>query len=140
MSGYPATFNDGATAARSSVTVLLDVNGLRLVGEDGLTIDQWPYQDLRLIDEVFGGYPLRFGLAESEARLTFETQGIFADLKRRAPHLTIERRSRTAVALRVTVMTVAAIAVLAVVLWVESCWIKTPWLERACSYNLCTRS
>jgi Zn-dependent protease with chaperone function len=118
VSGYPATYNDGATAARGSVTVVLDVNGLRLVGEDGRTVDQWPYQDLRLIDEVIGGHPLRLGLAGSEARLTFETQGIIADLKRRAPHLTIERRSWTAGALRVTVMIVAAIAVLAAVLWV----------------------
>ncbi len=118
MSDYPATYNDGTIAARRSVTVLLDVNGLRLVGEDGRTVDQWPYQDLRLVDEVFGAHPLRFGLAGSEARLTFETQGIFPDLKRRARHLTIERRRWTSVALRATVMTVAAIAVLAVVLWV----------------------
>jgi Zn-dependent protease with chaperone function len=118
VSGYPATYNDGTTAARRSVTVLLDVNGLRLVDEDSRTVDQWRYEDLRLVDEVFGGHPLRFGLAGSAARLTFEGHGIFEDLRRRAPHLTIERRSWTAAALRATVMTVAAIAVLAVVLWV----------------------
>jgi Zn-dependent protease with chaperone function len=118
VSGYPATYNDGTTAARRSVTVLLDVNGLRLVAEDGRTVDQWRYEDLRLVDEVFGGHPLRFGLAGSEARLTFEGHGIFEDLRRRAPHLSIERRSWAAVALRTTAMTVAAIAVLAVVLWV----------------------
>jgi predicted Zn-dependent protease len=118
VSDYPATYNDGTTAARQSVTVLIDVNGLRLVGEDGGIVDQWRYEDLRLVDEVFGGDGLRFGLAGSEARLTFETQGIFSELRRRAPHLSIDRRSRTKVALRATVMVVAAVAVLAVVLWV----------------------
>lgn len=135
MAGTAGAYNDGQTAARRPVTVLHDVNGLRLVGEAGGVIDLWRYDRLRLIDEPRPGRPLRLGLAGSDARLTLEDHGVLADLSARAPQLRQKARGRLGAVLRVAAMTVAAVAVLAAVLWfvlprgaaVATRFVPVPW-------------
>ncbi|MCH8926748.1 MAG: hypothetical protein IH924_11555, partial [Proteobacteria bacterium] len=59
MTPYRATFHDGRTAARRSVTVSLAPEGLRIADEDGRELVLWAYEALRPVDERFAGRPLR---------------------------------------------------------------------------------
>ena len=65
-----ATFADGRTAERRAVRVSVGADGLRIASDDGAVAEIWPFADLRLVDEVYAGRPVRLRRTSGDARLT----------------------------------------------------------------------
>jgi Zn-dependent protease with chaperone function len=87
---FEAHFSDGRTAARRRVTVRLGEVALVIepqVGDDGRALS-WAFDDLRLVDQVRAGQPLRLiNGAQSDARLSFADDAVLEPLLARAPYL-----------------------------------------------------
>lgn len=122
MASYPGTFNDGLTAARRDVAVTLDAGGLRIAEPEGPEVAVWPYEELRLVEEVLSGRPLRLkrGVAGA-ARLSVADHRLLAELGPRAPGLRARDRARIG-GLGLAAAGLAGIALLAGVLWVALPW------------------
>ncbi len=119
---YRATFHDGRTAARRSVTVSLAPEGLRIADQDGRELALWAYETLRPVDERFTGRPLRLKLAEDDgARLTLHDNAVLAELAFRAPQL--RGRRAGAGGLRI-----AALGIVGMVLFGAMVWFALPRL------------
>ena len=136
MSPSAGSYNDGKTAARHEVSVTLEAEGLRIAAAEGQLLEFWPYVELRLVDEILAGRPLRLKCGErGEARLTLDDHRILAELRPRAPQL---RPGRTRVGvLRTLILGTAGVAVLGLVVWIvlpqmarlAAQWIPVSWEE-----------
>ncbi len=116
MTPYRATFHDGRTAARQSVTVSLAPEGLRIADQDGRELALWAYEALRPVDESSAGRPLRLKLAEDDgARLTMHDNAVLAELAFRAPQLR-GRRSGTS-GIRIAALGIAGMVLFAAIVW-----------------------
>lgn len=94
-SGYRGHFNDGKTAARRAVFVVLAPSGLEIAdpeaGDGPLAI--WPYEDLRVVGPARPGAPVRLARDMSdESRLTLPDGSILTELADRTPGLLAPRR------------------------------------------------
>ena len=113
---YRATFHDGRTAARRSVTVTLVPEGLRIADDDGRELALWAYEALCLVDERFAGRPLRLKLAEDDgARLAMHDTAVLAELGFRAPQLR-ERRSGAS-GIRIAALGIAGMVLFGAIVW-----------------------
>ncbi len=83
------TYTDGHTARRHSVRATIGVDGLHIASDDGTIAEAWPFADLRLVDEVYGGRPFRLKRRSDDARLTIADSGF---LDRLRPHAGLLRR------------------------------------------------
>ncbi len=116
MTAYPATFHDGRTAARQSVTVSLAPEGLRITGEDGRELALWAYAALSPVDERFAGRPLRLKLAEDDgARLTMHDNAVLAELAFRAPQLRGRRSGASGI--RIAALGIAGMVLFGAIVW-----------------------
>lgn len=77
------TYADGRTARRHSVRATIGADGLLIESDDGAVAEVWPFDDLRLVDEVYADRPFRLKRSAGEARLTV-ADGAFLDRLR--PH------------------------------------------------------
>ncbi len=90
---YPGHFSDGRSAARRGVRVRLAETALVLSCDDGTAVATWPYGELKLVDELRRGRPVRLTSAlDPDARLSVADDEfrapLFAavpDLRRRGP-------------------------------------------------------
>lgn len=82
-----ATFTDGRTARRHTVRVTVEAEGLRIASDDGAVAETWPFDDLRLVDEVYAGRPVRLKRKSGGARLTVADSEILDRLHPHADHL-----------------------------------------------------
>ncbi len=64
------TYLDGRTARRHSVRASIAADGLRIESGDGAVAEIWPFADLRLVDEVYAGRPVRLKRKSGGERLT----------------------------------------------------------------------
>lgn len=78
-----ATFVDGRTAQRHAVRVTVETDGLRIASDDGEVSQTWPFAELRLVDEVYAGRPVRLRRKAGDERLTVADSGF---LDRLHPH------------------------------------------------------
>jgi predicted Zn-dependent protease len=110
------SFNDGSTAARTDVTLILERGGLRVSDERGRGHAFWSYEGLRHLDEVFADQPLRlYHENDQSARLTLPAGQRFEALFALAPHLRIKRHRYRP--LRWAAMSLASVAALFAVLF-----------------------
>jgi predicted Zn-dependent protease len=88
MSPFHGTYTDGQTGHRREVTANLGAAGLNILDADGRFVAEWPYESLRLVEEVYAGQPVR--LKEGRrgiARLTFVDHTILDALADKSRHL-----------------------------------------------------
>lgn len=78
-----AAFADGRTARQHAVRVSVDADALRIDSDDGAVAEVWPFADLRLVDEVYAGRPVRLKRESGAERLTIADSDI---LDRLQPH------------------------------------------------------
>lgn len=105
---YAATYFDGKTAQRHTVTVCLQRSSLDVLAGSGNVVDRWFYDEVELSDQGSGG--ARVVKRGGDARLVFSDPQAFAALKRHAPNL-LSHESRTR-----RNMVVAVAATMAVIL------------------------
>ncbi len=87
------SFNDGKTAARHEVRVVLGPAGLEIHDQAGALLAAWPYDRLRPVDEVKDLSRLRISCdGEEGARLVIHDGALRRDLVVRAPALQPRRR------------------------------------------------
>jgi len=87
MTGWPARFNDGQTAAQHDVTVELSARTLIVRDAAGIELARWPVDGIALLDEPNPARPVRLRLRDEPARLTIEGEGAWTALVEAAPHL-----------------------------------------------------
>ena len=89
MPAFAGFFSDGRTAARRSVSILLEGEGLVVEADDGTLLRVWALGELRLIDEPGAAGPVRLTSArEPAARLSVyehTTGGTFLEALPQAP-------------------------------------------------------
>ena len=85
-----ATYTDGRTARRHIVRATVEAEGLRLTSDDGAIAETWPFADLRLVDEVYAGRPVRLKRKSGDERLTVADSGFLDEL---LPHARRLRRN-----------------------------------------------
>jgi Zn-dependent protease with chaperone function len=76
--GFAGVFYDGKTAARHEVRVLPQDSGLRIQGPDGAWMDDWPYDEIELLDSAGAGREVRLRRRGAEARLGVTDPGVLA--------------------------------------------------------------
>lgn len=65
-----ATYTDGMSARRHAVKVTTETDGLHITSADGAVVETWRWADLRLVDEVYAGRPIRLKRRSGGERLT----------------------------------------------------------------------
>lgn len=118
VSSYGGAYNDGRTATRLEVTVLLEANGLTIADEKGRVIAFWSYKELRCLDERSDGRSVRLRHGGDEARLTVNDPSILRELARLAPTLRARKHAGFA-ALGWGLLGLAGTALLLGLLWIE---------------------
>ncbi len=114
METFAGAFHDGVTAARRRVTVRLGAGGLDVVDEANAAVAAWSYDELELVEEAYGGRPVRLkSRAAPDARLTVADADFLAALLPRAPRLGRRDLSRARVLPRALAWGAATVAVLA---------------------------
>lgn len=75
-------FTDGRSTARHMVRVMLAAEALHIHSAEGALLQSWPYEGLRLLEEVYAGQPLRLHhRAFGDATLTLDDSGVLARLE-----------------------------------------------------------
>lgn len=75
-------FTDGRSTAREAVRVMLAAEALHIHSEEGALLQSWPYEGLRLLEEVYAGQPLRLHhRAFGDATLTLDDSAALARLE-----------------------------------------------------------
>ncbi|HEY7610080.1 MAG TPA: M48 family metallopeptidase [Alphaproteobacteria bacterium] len=88
MQDFPGFFSDGHTAEKRPVTVRLGASALGLRGPKGEALADWPYRELRLVEEVYAGQPVRLrAKSGGDARLVVREPHFLDALGRHAPQL-----------------------------------------------------
>lgn len=81
-----ANFADGRTAKLREVELDFAQDALE-IRQTGQTLERWPYREIVLVEERFGGAPLRLRHGDRAGRLTIAHAGLIRALVERAPHL-----------------------------------------------------
>jgi len=85
---YPAQFNDGKTAVSHAVTARPETQALALIDANGIVITRWRWRQVRLIEPVTSGRPVRLtSRDDSDANLTVTDASIVPILQAFAPYL-----------------------------------------------------
>jgi Zn-dependent protease with chaperone function len=88
MDEFRGFFSDGHTAEMSPAMVRLGASTLNVRGAKGETLAEWSYRDLRLIEEVYAGQPVRLRSKSSgDARLVVRDPQFLNTLSRHSRHL-----------------------------------------------------
>ncbi len=88
MDEFRGFFSDGHTAEMSPATVRLGASTLNVRGTRGETLAEWSYRDLRLIEEVYAGQPVRLrSKSGGDARLVVRDAHFLNALSRHSRHL-----------------------------------------------------
>jgi Zn-dependent protease with chaperone function len=88
MSSYRGFYTDGRSGHRREITARLDAEGLGIVDGDGVSVAEWPYGALVLVEEVYPGQPVRLKQGRrGVARLTFDDHTILDGLTGKAARL-----------------------------------------------------
>lgn len=112
-----AEYNDGNTAARHKVVVLLEVDGLYITSDMFETAQHWPYEGLRAIDPPHVDTPIRLASRTApHARLWLNDPSAIEALRQRAPHLFLAELNRPNVR-RILAITLLALLALGLFLW-----------------------
>lgn len=86
--GFAARFADGRSAALHDVRLRFLGDGIRIVGLDGTTLADWPYDEIRVVGRLAKDKPPRLrSLVDDMARLEIADRTAFAELRRLAPRL-----------------------------------------------------
>lgn len=86
--GYPGRFADGKSAVIQEVQVQFGGEGVRLMDSAGLELAVWHYDDMRLVEKVVSGRPVRLlNLTQEMARLEIAGQEPLEILHRLAPDI-----------------------------------------------------
>lgn len=94
MPDYTGSYAGGATAARLDVRVSLADSGLELKREDGSVLAVWPYDELKLVEEVLRNQPIRLkSETDPDARLSLSDHAILEPLLARAPGIARQKAS-----------------------------------------------
>lgn len=64
------TYTDGRTARRHIVRISIEADGLHIESGVGTIAEVWPFAELRLVDEVYAGRPVRLKRKSGNERLT----------------------------------------------------------------------
>ncbi len=83
MRSFQGTYSDGHSANRIAVEAVLTDTALAVRDERGRAVAEWRYGDLRLVEEVYSGQPVRLRPRRGDARLVVREPGFLAAL---APH------------------------------------------------------
>ncbi len=85
---YEGYLADGATALRRAVHITMAGRQLRILDEDGHPLDAWPFEGLRLSEEVYRGQPVRFVHRDKgDASLTVPSHALLDALVEQLPRL-----------------------------------------------------
>jgi predicted Zn-dependent protease len=88
MQDFHGFFSDGHTAEKRPVTVKLGGNALGVLGPKNALIADWPYRELRLVEEVYAGQPVRLrAKSGGDARLVVRDPHFLDALGQYARHL-----------------------------------------------------
>lgn len=88
MTDYSAQFNDGKTAASHAVTARPETDALVIIGADGAIAARWRWKQVRLVEAVTPGRPIRISSrADTAANLTIGDASIVPILQAFAPYL-----------------------------------------------------
>ena len=110
---FDATFADGRTAERHAVRVTIEADGLHLSSGDGAVAEIWPFAELRLVDEVYAGRPVRLKRKSGDERLTIADADFLDRLRPHARQLRRDDLRRANTKLRAAGWIGATAAVLA---------------------------
>lgn len=85
---FRAVFSDGRTAEMRPALVRLGASTLDVRGERGESLAVWPYRDLRLLEEVYAGQPVRLrSKSGGDARLIVRDPDFLDALGHHSRHL-----------------------------------------------------
>jgi len=88
MDEFRGFFSDGRTAEMRPVSVRLGGSALSVRGQRGETLAEWGYRDLRLLEEVYAGQPVRLRSKKGgDARLVVREAQFLDGLSHHARHL-----------------------------------------------------
>src|SRR5688572_26102949 len=87
MQEFRGLYSDGLSAAQHQSRVILGAAALTVLDERGGRLAEWPLRQLRLIEEVYGGRPVRLKLAGGDARLVVRDPAFLGALAHHARHL-----------------------------------------------------
>lgn len=88
MDEFRGFFSDGRTAEMRPALVRLGTAALAVRGERGEALAEWPYRDLRLIEEVYAGQPVRLRSRNGgDARLVVREPAFLDAVARHSRHL-----------------------------------------------------
>jgi predicted Zn-dependent protease len=96
MDEFRGFFSDGRTADMSPATVRLGGATLSVLGGKGQTLAEWSYRDLRLIEEVYAGQPVRLrSKTGGDARLVVRDPNFLDALGRHSRHMRSNNMQRS---------------------------------------------
>lgn len=88
MSSFRGAYTDGRTGQRQEITAHLGGSGLTILDDRNQFVAEWPYDPLRLVEEVYAGQPVRLKEGrKGTARLTFVDHTVLDALGPKARHL-----------------------------------------------------
>lgn len=88
MEEFRGFFSDGRTAEMRPAVVRLGATALSVRGDRAAALAEWPYRDLRLLEEVYAGQPARLrSTSGGDARLVVRDPAFLDAVGRHARHL-----------------------------------------------------
>jgi predicted Zn-dependent protease len=84
---FRGTFTDGHSAMQHAARILLGASALAILDVRNTRLAEWPYRQLRLVEEVYAGRPARLKVAGGDARLVVRDPAFLAALASHARHL-----------------------------------------------------
>jgi predicted Zn-dependent protease len=113
MDEFRGFFSDGQTAEMRPAAVRLGGTTLAVRGQKGETLADWRYRDLRLLEEVYAGQPVRLrSKTAGDGRLIVRDPHFLDALSRHARHLRGDNMQRSRAFPRAIVWGVATVATL----------------------------
>ncbi len=96
MEEFRGFFSDGRTAEMRPAIVRLGGAALAVRGERGEALAEWPYRELRLLEEVYAGQPVRLrAKSAGDARLIVRDPAFLDAVSRHSRHLHSNNMQRT---------------------------------------------
>jgi predicted Zn-dependent protease len=113
MDEFRGYFSDGHTAEMSPATVRLGAATLSVRGGKGEMLADWRYRDLRLLEEVYAGQPVRLRSKQGgDARLVVRDPRFLDSLSQHSRHLRVNNMQKSRALPRALVWGVATMATL----------------------------
>jgi predicted Zn-dependent protease len=113
MDQFRGFFSDGHTAEMRPATLRLGGSALSVTGPKGESLGEWNYRDLRLLEEVYAGQPVRLRCKTAgDARVVVRDPNFLDALGRHARHLRGNNMQRSRALPRALVWGGATIATL----------------------------